>query len=88
MCVSSSEMYPQKNIMRKALAKENSRSDIHHEDEFDTLGSIYHDTMRILEKGGDLLKWDDVFQMFKNRNLLIDVEFSDELELFRNIKKS
>jgi hypothetical protein len=35
------------------------------EEELDSLGAVYDDTTRLLEKGGDSLKWGEVFQMFK-----------------------
>jgi len=33
--------------------------------ELDSPGAVYDDTIGILEKGGDSLKWGEVFQMFK-----------------------
>jgi hypothetical protein len=70
------------------LTTKASRSGSQHADEPDTLGKFMMTQRGLLEKGGDSLKWGDVFQMFKKKNFLVDVEDQDELKVFRNIKKS
>jgi len=75
-------------MKRKAPTTEASRSGSRHEDEPDITGVVYDDTVGALEKGGDFLKWGDVYQMFKKQNFLVDAEDEDKLKVFKNIRKS
>jgi len=73
--------------MRNTLATNTSKSGRKHADEPNTSSAIYNDIKWLLEKGGDSLKFGDVFQMFKKKILLVDVEYQDELKVFKNIIK-
>jgi len=44
------------------------------EDEPEIVGEIYNDTSRFLENGEDVLKWRDIYHMFKKKKVAIDVE--------------
>jgi hypothetical protein len=80
-------MSPRKKVTRKELNIEASGSGIQQDDEIDTPRDIYDNTMGFLEKGGSL-KLGDIFQIFTNKNFLIDVEDQYELKVCRNIIKS
>jgi hypothetical protein len=58
------------------------------ENKFGFPEALYGDTIGLLKKGQDPLKWDEVFQMFKLQNFPINVEDQDQLQIFNNIRKS
>jgi hypothetical protein len=48
---------------------------------------MYDDTISFLEKGEYVLKWGDVYSMFKKQNFTFDAEDKDEIKIFKNIRK-
>jgi hypothetical protein len=54
-----------KKTTNKVPAKKDSISGSMHEEEPNSRGEVYDNTMRLLEKGGDPLKSSDVFHNFK-----------------------
>jgi len=65
LCVSYSNISPRKKTISKEPATKASKSGRRPEKECDSPRAIYDDKKRLLEKGGDSLKWSEVFQMFK-----------------------
>jgi len=57
-------------------------------EEVEIVEAIYDDTTGLLEKDGETLKWGEVYYMFKKSNFSTEVEEPDELQEFKNIKKS
>jgi hypothetical protein len=74
MCVGDLSMSYHKKDGRKSPIIEASASGSHQEEEASTLGPIYNDTTRFIEKGISL-KWGEVFQMFKKHNFPVEVEY-------------
>jgi hypothetical protein len=58
-------MSPRKKNTSKEPTIEASQSGRRKEEENDSSCALYDDTTRFLEKGGDSLKWGEVFHMFK-----------------------
>jgi hypothetical protein len=49
---------------------------------------MYNDTSKFLEKGEYVLGWGDVYQMFKNKSFATNAKDHEELNIFKNIRKS
>jgi hypothetical protein len=49
-----------------------SRSGSKQEEELYSLEAVYDHTRRLLEKGGDSVKWGEVFYMFKRHTLPVE----------------
>jgi len=71
----------------KTPAIEASRSGRQIEDDPYVVRVVYNDTYRFLEKGEDVLRWGDIYQMLKKNNFAIDAEDQDELTIFKNNKR-
>jgi hypothetical protein len=50
--------------------------------------ATYDDTPGLLEKDGETLKWGEIYHMFKKSNFSVEAEDPDELQVFKNIRKS
>ena len=72
-------------MKRKTPIIEASGSRRRQDEEHDSLGEVYDDTTRLLEKGGESLKWGEVFQMFKRQTFPVEADDQDELQIFNNI---
>jgi hypothetical protein len=79
-------MFPHKKTVSKSPTTKASTSEIHWEEEENTPGSIYDETMGFIEKGNSI-KWDEFFQMFKT-SFPIEEKDEDKFKVFRNIRKS
>jgi len=75
---------------KKTAAKANSRGkgSSQRTVEAEIVETIYDHTSGLLQKDGETLKWGEVYYMFKKSNFSIESEELDELQAFRNIKKS
>jgi hypothetical protein len=62
-------MSPKKKTPMKPAGVEPSGSS-QHKVETKSGGVVYDDTLRLLEKEGETLKWGEVYYMFKNQNSL------------------
>jgi hypothetical protein len=47
---------------------------------------MYDDTSRLLYQEGDVLRWGDVYHMFKKHKFSIEAVDKDELKIFKNIR--
>jgi hypothetical protein len=56
--------------------------------EAEIVRTIYDDMSGLLEKDGETLKWGEVYYMFKKSNFSVEEEEPDELQAFKNIRKS
>jgi hypothetical protein len=62
-----SNMSPKKRVMSKVQNTKVSSSNPQDEDKPEVVGPMYDDTFGLLEKGGETLKWGNVYQMFKKK---------------------
>jgi hypothetical protein len=49
---------------------------------------MYIDASKFLDKGEEVLRWGDMYHMFKKKKNSIDVEDQYELKVFKNIRRS
>jgi hypothetical protein len=80
-------MSPRKNTVGKESGVEVFGSS-HQAEEVEIFEATYDDTSGLLQNNGETLKWGEVYYMFKKSNFSIEVEESDEIQAYRNIKKS
>jgi hypothetical protein len=81
-------MSPRKKTTSKVLGTEASGSGQQTEGEPKVIRATYDDTSGLLEKDGEMLKWGEVYHMFKKSNFSTEVEEPYELKVFKNIRKS
>jgi hypothetical protein len=78
------DMSPHKKDASKSPTMEASTSGSWQEEEPDTPGAIYDDTIGLIEKVTSL-KWGEFFQMVKKQNFPVEAEDEDKLKVFKNI---
>jgi hypothetical protein len=54
----------------------------------ESVRTVYDNTSGILDKEGEILKWGEVYHMFKKSNFSTEAEDPGELQAFKNIIKS
>jgi len=81
-----SNMSPCKKFASKAPMTEACEIGSQQEEDSNTSGAIYGDTMGFIKKG-TFLKWGEFFQMFKKKKIPIEAEYEDELKVLKNIRK-
>jgi hypothetical protein len=86
--MAGSNMSPRKKMTSKASGAEASGSTQQVEGELEIIGATYDDTTGILEKDRETLKWGEIYHMFKKSNFSVETEDPDELQAFKNIRKS
>jgi hypothetical protein len=56
--------------------------------EIESVWTIYDDISVLIYKDGETLKWVEVYYMLNKSNLCIEEEEPDDLQVFREIKKT
>jgi hypothetical protein len=85
--LASTNMSPRKKTSDKVSGVEPFGS-FQQTKEVEIVRAIYDDTIGLLEKNGEILKWGEVYYMFKKSNFSTEAEETDELHAFKNIRKS
>jgi hypothetical protein len=76
-------MSPRKKTVSKALGTDASGSGKQTEGEPKVVGDTYDDTYGLLEKDGEIVKWGEVYHMFRKSNFSTEAEETDELKVFK-----
>ena len=74
-------------MVGKAFGAEASGSTHQAEGELEIIGATYDDTIGILEKDRETLKWGEVYDMSKKYNFFVEDEDPYEIQVFKNTMK-
>jgi len=85
--VLDSKMSMRKKITNKEPVIEASSNRSRQDKDPYSLGLVHNETTKVLKKGGDSLKWDEVFYMFKIKTFPVEAEDQDEIQIFKNIQR-